>query len=90
LKNNFRLLKEDLLKIFIRNFKLNKNTILKLKNNKIDLKFNEHEQWDSLKHASILTDLEKKFAIQLNSSTIINLNSFTSILNFLKQKAKKK
>jgi acyl carrier protein len=84
------MLKKELLKIFTRNFKLNKNTILKLKNNKIDLKFNEYEQWDSLKHASILTDLEKKFKIQLNTSTIIHLNSFTSILNFLKQKVKRK
>lgn len=82
------MLKKELLKIFTRNFKLDKNIVSKLKNDKIDLKFNEYEKWDSLKHASILTDLEKKFKIQLNSSNLIQLDSFKSILDFLERKVK--
>ena len=83
LNNNFK--RDELIKIFIKNFKLDKKTILKLKNNEIDLKFNDYDKWDSLKHASILTDLEIKFKIQIKSSNLIHMNSFNSILNFLRK-----
>ena len=83
MNNNFK--RDELIKIFIKNFKLDKKTILKLKNNEIDLKFNDYDKWDSLKHASILTDLEIKFKIQIKSSNLIHMNSFNSILNFLRK-----
>lgn len=85
LKNNLEILKKNLIKIFIKNFNLKKKTILDLKNNKIDLKFNQYAEWDSLKHASILIDLEKKFKIKVNSTNLNKFISFKSIINFLKK-----
>ena len=85
LKNNLEILKKNLIKIFIKNFNLSKKTISDLKNNKIDLKFNQYEEWDSLKHASILIDLEKKFKIKINSTNLNKFISFKSIINFLKK-----
>lgn len=85
MKNNLEILKKNLIKIFIKNFNLSKKTISDLKNNKIDLKFNQYEEWDSLKHASILIDLEKKFKIKINSTNLNKFISFKSIINFLKK-----
>ena len=67
---------KKLLKIFEINLKLSLIEIENLKKGKIDIKFNDHPRWDSLNHVKILSELEKKFKIEINEK---NYQKFTSI-----------
>ena len=67
---------KKLLKIFEINLKLSLIEIENLKKGKIDIKFNDHPRWDSLNHVKILSELEKKFKIEIKEK---NYQKFTSI-----------
>tara|TARA_B110000503_G_C6896021_1_gene308775 strand:+ start:19 stop:291 length:273 start_codon:yes stop_codon:yes gene_type:complete len=82
--SNKKNIETNLLKIFSKQLKLDSLTKKKLELNKIDLKLNEHENWDSLKHVSILIELENKFKVKVDSKNINLFSSYKLILNLLK------
>lgn len=82
--SNIKNIEPDLLRIFSKQLKLDSSTKKKLELNKIDLKLNEHENWDSLKHVSILIELENKFKVKVDYKNINLFSSYKLILNLLK------
>ena len=44
------------------------------------------ENWDSLRHMSLIVALEEEFEVELNDEEIVNSMNYALILNILKSK----
>jgi acyl carrier protein len=51
-----------------------------------DLTMKSTESWDSLRHMELITAIEQDFEIDLTSDDIVQMGSYTGIVNVLKQK----
>ena len=73
------------LNIFVKIFKINTNFQKKLLLKKIDITLNDYKNWDSIQHINLLTKVEKKFKIKINSKNSNKFNSYASGLKYLKK-----
>ena len=48
-----------------------------------DLKYQDHEKWDSLAHMSLIATLEDEFEVMIDTDDVINLSSFAEAINIL-------
>ena len=46
-------------------------------------------EWDSLSHVLLISELEKEFSIEISPEEGIELESFTSVCEFIKEKISK-
>lgn len=74
---------KKLLKIFKKNLSLKKIEIENLEKGKIDIELNKHHKWDSLMHVKIISELEKKFKIQINEKNFLKFTSIKKINKFI-------
>ena len=65
-------------KVFIEAFSIQKK-VLK------DLEYNKIEQWDSIGHMTLISDLENEFKITLENDDIIDFNSYKKGKEILKK-----
>ena len=65
-------------KVFIETFSIQKK-VLK------DLEYNKIEQWDSIGHMTLISDLENEFKITLENDDIIDFNSYKKGKEILKK-----
>jgi len=70
---------KKLLNIFIKNLKLKANEIRNLQSKNFDIVLNDHSKWDSLMHVKIISDLEKKFNININEKNFLKFTSIKKI-----------
>ena len=70
---------KKLLKIFHKNLKLSKKDLNDIEKNKIDISLNKHPRWDSLMHVKILSEIEKKFKINVNEKYYLKFTSIKKI-----------
>ena len=75
-----------LIKIFKKNLKLKSNEIKAIINNKKNIFFNSHKNWDSLTHVVILNEIQKKFKIKIDEKNINNFENYFKIKKYLKKK----
>ena len=56
--------------------------------NKLPESFNQQdvENWDSLRHLSLIVELESAFGISFEPEEISKMNSFQSVIKFTKEK----
>ncbi len=78
------IINKKLLKVFQKNLKLKKKEIEDLKIGKIDIMLNKHYKWDSLMHVKIISELEKKFKININEKNFLKFTSFKKINKIIK------
>ena len=77
------------IKIFEKHFKIGKVLKNQLLKNKKNLKLNTFQDWDSMKHVSILSEIEKIFKIKFNSKNLSYFNDFQSGLKYIKKNYRK-
>ena len=65
-------------KAFIKNFSIQKKALKNLEYNKID-------QWDSIGHMTLMTDLEEKFKITLENDDVVDFSSYKKGKEILKK-----
>ena len=70
--------KKKLEKIFIKNFKLRKNS------KKYEDMFLGDGEWDSINHVKLITDLEKVFKLKIDNRNFNKFISFKKCLSNLK------
>ncbi len=70
--------KKKLVKIFIKNFKLRKNS------KKYEDMFLGDGEWDSINHVKLITDLEKVFKLKIDNKNFNKFISFKKCLSNLK------
>tara|TARA_B100000989_G_C19268430_1_gene355163 strand:+ start:77 stop:322 length:246 start_codon:yes stop_codon:yes gene_type:complete len=70
--------KKKLVKIFIKNFKLRKNS------KKYEDMFLGDGEWDSINHVKLITDLEKVFKLKIDNRNFNKFISFKKCLSNLK------
>lgn len=59
---------------------------LSIKNKKYEnCRYMETEEWDSISHMTLISNIEKKFKINLSSKDIFNFKTFYSGLKILKK-----
>ena len=75
---------KKLLNIFIKNLKLKTNEIKNLQYKNIDIILNDHPKWDSLMHVKIISELEKKFNININEKNFLKFTIIKKINKILK------
>ena len=78
--------KNKYFEIFNEHLKFNKKIKDQLLNKKIEISLNDFKNWDSMNHVSILTSLQKKLNISINSSNSKYFNSYQSGLKYLNKK----
>ena len=49
-----------------------------------DLKYNEVPEWDSIGHMTLMSDLEEKFKINIDTDDIVDFSSFKKGMKYLK------
>jgi len=64
--------------IFTETFSLNKDALEKLE-------YNQIEQWDSIGHMTLISELEDKFSISMETDDIIDFSSFKKGKEILKK-----
>ena len=74
-----------LLNIFKKNLKLNAGEIKDLHNDRLDIKLNVHKKWDSLMHVRIISEIEKKFNIEINEKNFLKFTSIKKINKIINQ-----
>ena len=74
---------KKLLNIFIKNLKLKANEIRNLQSKNFDIVLNDHSKWDSLMHVKIISDLEKKFNININEKNFLKFTSIKKIIKII-------
>tara|TARA_B110000438_G_scaffold299081_1_gene348549 strand:+ start:267 stop:515 length:249 start_codon:yes stop_codon:yes gene_type:complete len=79
------MIKNDYIKIFEKEFKINNILKKQLLSNKKDIKINMFQNWDSMKHVKILTNIEKKFKINIDIKNEKFFQSFQSGIKYLKK-----
>lgn len=50
-----------------------------------DLKYNEVPEWDSIGHMTLMSDLEEKFKINIDTDDIVDFSSFKKGMEILKK-----
>jgi len=50
-----------------------------------DLKYQAIDEWDSIGHMTLMSNLEEKFKISLETDDIVNFDSFKKGINILKK-----
>ena len=50
-----------------------------------DLEYNKIDQWDSIGHMTLMTDLEKKFMITLENDDVVDFSSYKKGKEILKK-----
>ena len=80
------MISKKLISIFQDEFKIDNNLKKKLLNNKIDIKLNTFQNWDSMKHVKLLIKIEKKFKIKINSKNENFFHSFKTSVKYLSKK----
>ena len=79
------IINKKLLNIFKKNLGLKASEIKNLCNNKCDITFNVHKKWDSLMHVKIITQIEKKFSIEINEKNFLKFTSINKINKIINQ-----
>ena len=68
---------KQLIEIFCRVLNLNETEI------NSDIKIGDVPNWDSLGHLNLITSIEEEFDVYFSNESIIELNSFGKIKDFL-------
>ena len=76
---------KKLLSIFTKNLKLKAIEIKYLQNDKLDIELNIHKKWDSLMHVKIISEIEKKFNIEINEKNFLKFTSIKKINKIINQ-----
>lgn len=50
-----------------------------------DLKYNEIPEWDSIGHMTLMSDLEEKFKINIETDDIVDFSSYEKGMEILKK-----
>jgi acyl carrier protein len=50
-----------------------------------DLKYNEVPEWDSIGHMTLMSDLEEKFKINIDTDDIVDFSSFKKGIEILQK-----
>tara|TARA_B110000003_G_scaffold254228_1_gene270076 strand:+ start:243 stop:482 length:240 start_codon:yes stop_codon:yes gene_type:complete len=50
-----------------------------------DLKYNEVPEWDSIGHMTLMSDLEEKFKINIDTDDIVDFSSFRKGIEILQK-----
>ena len=50
-----------------------------------DIKYNEVPEWDSIGHMTLMSDLEEKFKINIDTDDIVDFSSFKKGMEILKK-----
>ena len=50
-----------------------------------DLKYNEVPEWDSIGHMTLMSDLEEKFKINIDTDDIVDFSSFKKGMEILQK-----
>ena len=79
INNNIIDKKKKLVKIFIKNFKLKKNS------KKYEDMFLGDGEWDSINHVRLISDLEKEFKLKINNKNFNKFISFKKCLSNIKK-----
>ena len=79
INNNLINKKKKLVKIFIKNFKLKKNS------KKYEDMFLGDGEWDSINHVRLISDLEKEFKLKINNKNFNKFISFKKCLSNIKK-----
>lgn len=79
MNNNIIDKKKKLVKIFIKNFKLKKNS------KKYEDMFLGDGEWDSINHVRLISDLEKEFKLKINNKNFNKFISFKKCLSNIKK-----
>ena len=80
---------KDYHNIFVKVLRNKNTTKAKLQKKKINIFFNNFDNWDSMSHVTILTLIEKNFNIKINYSNVKFFNNYISGFNYLKKLNKK-
>ena len=83
------MIKNNYLKIFEKQFKIDNKLKKQLLLKKKDIKINIFQNWDSMKHVKILIEIEKKFKIEINTKNEKYFNSYQSGIKYLKKEKPK-
>jgi len=78
--------KNKYFEVFNEHLKFSKKTKDLLLNKKIEISLNDFKNWDSMSHVLILTNLQKKLNISINSSNSEYFNSYQLGLKYLNKK----
>tara|TARA_B100001057_G_scaffold467199_1_gene525110 strand:- start:543 stop:791 length:249 start_codon:yes stop_codon:yes gene_type:complete len=78
------MIENKFLKIFEKNFKIEKKLKVQLLKNKKNIKLNSFRDWDSMKHVAILSEIEKTFKIKFNDKNLSFFNDFQSGIRYIK------
>lgn len=65
-------------KVFVESFELDNKKFNE------NLKYNEIEQWDSIGHMTLISNLEEKFNISFETDDIVNFDSYKKGIEILK------
>ena len=65
-------------KVFIETFSITEDALEKLE-------YNQIEQWDSIGHMTLISELEDKFSISIDTDDIIDFSSYTKGKEILKK-----
>ena len=77
--------KKLILQILRKRLKLKPKEINEIENNKLkNFELGTHQNWDSIQHVNIISDIEKKFKIRINEKNFVNFAKLDKILIFLK------
>ena len=79
------MIENKFLKIFEKNFKIEKKLKVQLLKNKKNIKLNSFRDWDSMKHVAILSEIEKTFKIKFNDKNLSFFNDFQSGIRYIRK-----
>ena len=65
-------------KVFLETFSITEDALEKLE-------YNQIEQWDSIGHMTLISELEDKFSISIDTDDIIDFSSFKKGIQILKK-----
>tara|TARA_B100000401_G_C52629635_1_gene635357 strand:+ start:500 stop:748 length:249 start_codon:yes stop_codon:yes gene_type:complete len=77
------MISKKLISIFQEEFKIDAVLRKKLLNNKVDIRLNTFQNWDSMKHVKLLIKIEKRFKIKINSKNENFFHSFKTSVKYL-------
>ena len=80
------MIKKKYYNIFNKHFRIKKDLKRKLLEKKKDITINNFQDWDSMKHVSILIKIQETFKIKITPKNSKLFNSFRSGLEYLEKK----
>lgn len=74
-----------IIKIFKKRLNLTSKEEMDIQNNKLkNFELGTHQNWDSIQHVIIISDIEKKLKIKINEKNFTNFTNLKKIFIFLK------